>query len=139
MTTLQRKARRRRHSSGVGRMVFIGLSLIAITAAVAVLSAVGYVLAVASSAPELSQLKPIDKGQSSLILAADGSRLGYVQSDEIRTPVPWKDMPVQMRQAVIAIEDERFYEHKGVDYGAIIRAGVRNLSSGDTVQGGSTI
>ena len=58
-----------------------------------------------------------------MIFAADGSRLGYVQSDEIRTPVPWRDMPADMRQAVIAIEDERFYKHKGVDYSAIVRAG----------------
>ncbi len=44
-----------------------------------------------------------------------------------------------MKQAVVAIEDERFYEHKGVDYSAIIRAGIKNLESGKNVQGGSTI
>ena len=44
-----------------------------------------------------------------------------------------------LRQATVAIEDERFYHHSGVDYNAIVRAGVRNLESGDTVQGGSTI
>ena len=44
-----------------------------------------------------------------------------------------------MRQAVVAIEDERFYSHKGVDYGGIVRAGVKNLESGKTTQGGSTI
>ena len=44
-----------------------------------------------------------------------------------------------MREATVAIEDERFYEHEGVDYSAIIRAGVKNLESGDAVQGGSTI
>jgi penicillin-binding protein 1A len=44
-----------------------------------------------------------------------------------------------MRQATVAIEDERFYQHSGVDFNAIVRAGVRNLESGDTLQGGSTI
>ena len=44
-----------------------------------------------------------------------------------------------MREATVAIEDERFYEHEGVDFSAIIRAGVKNLESGDAVQGGSTI
>ena len=39
----------------------------------------------------------------------------------------------------MAIEDERFYKHKGVDYNAIIRAGVKNLESGKNLQGGSTI
>ena len=48
-------------------------------------------------------------------------------------------MPEYLRDAAIAIEDERFYKHKGVDYNAIVRAGIRNLESGKTVQGGSTI
>ena len=74
-----------------------------------------------------------------MIFAADGSRLGYVQSDEIRTPIPWREMPEDLRDATVAIEDERFYKHKGVDYSAIVRAGVRNIESGETVQGGSTI
>ncbi|MDQ3643886.1 MAG: transglycosylase domain-containing protein, partial [Actinomycetota bacterium] len=106
---------------------------------IALMSVAGYVIAVAASAPDLSELKPQDKGESSVIFAADGSRLGYVQSDEIRTPVPWEDMPVHMRQAVIAIEDERFYEHKGIDYSAVVRAGIKNIESGENVQGGSTI
>ena len=74
-----------------------------------------------------------------MIFAADGSRLGYVQSDEIRTPVAWRDMPLQMREATVAIEDERFYKHEGVDYPAIVRAGVKNIRSGKNVEGGSTI
>jgi len=108
-------------------------------ATVALLSVAGYVIAVASSAPDLSELKPQDKGESSVIFAADGSRLGYVQSDEIRTPVPWTDMPQRVRQAVVAIEDERFYEHEGIDYSAVVRAGIKNIESGENVQGGSTI
>ena len=39
----------------------------------------------------------------------------------------------------MAIEDERFYKHEGVDFNAIIRAAIKNLRSGKTVQGGSTI
>ena len=46
---------------------------------------------------------------------------------------------MDMRRATVAIEDERFYKHGGVDYNAIVRAGVKNLESGETVQGGSTI
>ena len=54
-------------------------------------------------------------------------------------------MPVErhaacdLRRATVAIEDERFYKHKGVDFSAIVRAGIKNLESGETVQGGSTI
>ncbi len=139
MTYRQRKQRRTRGRGGVGRRVALGVGVLGLMLAVGLLSAAGYVLAIAGTAPDLNQLKPTDKGANSEILAADGSRLGYVQSDEIRTPLPAKAIPDDMRQALVAIEDERFYKHSGVDYGAIVRAGVRNLQSGKNVQGGSTI
>ena len=138
MTYRQRKSRKRGRGS-VGSKLLLAIAIVALVAAVGVLSVAGYVIAVAASAPDLDELKPTDKGESSVIFAADGSRLGYVQSDEIRTPVSWPDMPEHLRDAVIAIEDERFYRHKGVDYSAIVRAGIRNIESGKTVQGGSTI
>ena len=56
--------------------------------ALSVISVVAYVLGVAASAPDLEELQPPDKSASSVIFAADGSRLGYVQSDEVRTPIP---------------------------------------------------
>jgi penicillin-binding protein 1A len=113
--------------------MFVALLLLA------ALSAVGWVIAVAASAPDIKNLKPIDKGASSRIYATDGSLLGYVQSDQVRTPVRWADMPLSIRQATVAIEDKRFYEHGGVDFEGIVRAGVKNVTSGKTVQGGSTI
>ena len=138
MTQLvQRQSRRKRHRKRNGFLIALGV--LAVTLVLALLSLVGYVLAVASSGPELSQLKPVDKGETSVIFDNEGHRLGYVQSDEIRTPVSWKSMPDHLRDAVVAIEDERFYEHEGVDYSAIIRAGIKNLESGKNVQGGSTI
>jgi penicillin-binding protein 1A len=113
--------------------------IVAIVATIGGASVVGYVIAVAASAPNIDELEPRDAGQTSTVFAADGSRLGFVQSDVIRTPVPYKEIPPTLREAIVAIEDERFWEHEGVDYSAIIRAGVRNTSSGETVQGGSTI
>jgi penicillin-binding protein 1A len=117
----------------------LGFAVVAILICLAVLGAAGYILAVAASAPALSELKPNPTTETSVIYAADGSRLGYVQSDEIRTPLKWRDLPNDLRKATVAIEDEHFYQHKGVDYGAIVRAGVKNIESGQTVQGGSTI
>jgi penicillin-binding protein 1A len=138
MTYRQRKAKRRKRPSARGK-ILLGLGLIGTVAVIAVCSAAGYVLAIASSAPELSELKAQDKGEVSVVFAADGSRLGFVQSDVLRRVVPFDDMPQEMRQATVAIEDERFYQHEGVDFNAIIRAGIKNLESGKTVQGGSTI
>jgi penicillin-binding protein 1A len=140
MTHRQRQLRRRRHRPRAGSKIFLGLGLVGVTLVIGALSVIGWIVAVAASSPDIDQIKPIDKGASSVIFAADGSRLGYVQADEIRTPVPWKNMPTHLRQATVAIEDERFYEHRGVDYPGIARAAVRNLESGgDRVQGGSTI
>jgi penicillin-binding protein 1A len=74
-----------------------------------------------------------------VVYASDGSRLGYVQSDILRRVVPWAEIPLDLRRATVAIEDERFYKHKGVDLNAIVRAAIKNLESGKKVQGGSTI
>jgi penicillin-binding protein 1A len=138
MSYRQRKSRRRnRH--GARSKLLLALGVAATACVIAVLSLAGYVLAIASTAPDLSELKPVDKGQISVVYAADGSRLGYVQSDILRRVVPWADIPVDLRRATVAIEDERFYRHKGVDLNAIVRAGIKNLESGETVQGGSTI
>ena len=140
MTYRQRQLRRRRRRGGGGRgPIAIIVVILAIAVAIALLSVAGYVLAVAATAPSLDELKPHDGGATSEIFAADGSRLGFVQSDEIRTPIPRRDMPLDLRNATVAIEDEHFYHHKGVDYGAVVRAGIKNLESGETVQGGSTI
>ena len=138
MTQRQRKSRRRKRHTGRSS-VLLALGVLATVSVIAVLSAVGYLLAIAASAPDLSELKPADKGQLSVVYAVDGSRLGFIQSDVLRRVIPWRDIPVNLRRATVAIEDERFYKHDGVDLNAIVRAGIKNLESGKTVQGGSTI
>lgn len=119
--------------------MLLALGVFTTVSTIALLSAVGYVLAIAASAPDISELKPADKGQLSVIYAADGSRLGFIQSDVLRRVIPWRDIPVGLRRATIAIEDERFYKHGGVDLNAIVRAALKNLRSGKNLQGGSTI
>jgi penicillin-binding protein 1A len=119
--------------------MLLAVFVLLICALIAALAAAGYVLSIAASAPPLQSLKPIDQGTSSAVYAADGSRLGYIQSDEIRTPIPLQRIPESMQAATIAIEDERFYEHGGVDYEGIVRAAFKNLEAGKAVEGGSTI
>src|SRR6266576_3331060 len=139
MTYRQRKERKRRNQGGIGRKLMLAFAVLVTVLLIGAASFVGYIASIAATAPDINDLKPIDKGAISEIFAADGSRLGYVQSSEIRTPAQWADMPVAIRQATVAIEDKRFYEHHGVDYEGVIRAGWKNLTSGKTVQGGSTI
>ena len=59
--------------------------------------------------------------------------------EENRDPVPLKDIPLQVQQAFIAIEDTRFYQHHGVDLRGILRAAWSNVRGGNIEQGGSTI
>ena len=102
-------------------------------------SVVGYIVVVASDAPDIQELKPVDQGASSEVFASNGRRLGFIENDEVRQPVTTGKLPTSLKQATIAIEDERFYKHKGVDYEGVVRAAIKNLRSGETVQGGSTL
>ncbi|HVF04551.1 MAG TPA: transglycosylase domain-containing protein [Frankiaceae bacterium] len=77
--------------------------------------------------------------QSSRILASDGSTLAVAYFNENRVVVPLARIPKVMRDAILAVEDERFYEHNGVDVKGLVRAAVRNSQAGEVMQGGSTI
>lgn len=71
------------------------------------------------------------------IFSADNVLIGEF-GEERRNMVRVKDIPEIMKKAVLAIEDDRFYEHSGVDYLGIVRAALHNLSGGSK-QGASTI
>jgi penicillin-binding protein 1A len=77
--------------------------------------------------------------QSSKIFARDGTEITTLHGVENRTLVSLEDIPEHLERAVVAIEDERFYRHDGVDLRAIVRAVMANASSGSISQGGSTI
>ncbi len=76
--------------------------------------------------------------QRSRILAADGSTLAEVFAEN-RVVVPLREIPAAMHLAILAIEDDRFYEHGGVDLRGLARAFVKNSQAGEVRQGGSTI
>jgi penicillin-binding protein 1A len=134
------RARRRHRRSGRKRSkILLGLGVATAMVAVGILSVGLWALSVASEAPPIEELKPVDRGTSSAVFAADGGRLGFIQSDETRTPISLKRIPDELEHATVAIEDERFYEHGGVDPNAIVRAAIENIEAGKVVQGGSTI
>jgi penicillin-binding protein 1A len=87
-------------------------------------------------APSDLRFKP---AQSSKIFAGNGAEITTLHGVEDRTVIPLKEIPPQLQRAVVAIEDERFYKHQGLDLRAIIRAALANASSGTIRQGGSTI
>jgi penicillin-binding protein 1A len=120
-------------------LVVIGLSGFAGAVLLGAIVAVGYVLSVAQSAPRLASLKANITGASSQVFAADGRPLGFIQSDELRTPITTAQMPTDLRNATVAIEDQRFYKNNGVDLTGIFRSAVKDVLHGETLQGASTI
>jgi penicillin-binding protein 1A len=134
------RIKRRRRGSGRGRnKAFLAFMVLGIVAVLAGLAGVGYIVHIAASAPPLSSLKAREVAQNTRVFAADGTPLGYIQSDDLHLPLHSEDIPQVVKDATVAIEDERFYKHKGVDYEGVVRAAVKNVVSHKTVQGGSTI
>ncbi len=99
---------------------------------------IGLMIYYAIGLPDPERLRVPARAPSVIILAADGSemaRRGVYRGNE----VPLAEMPAYLPQAVIAIEDRRFYSHFGIDVLGLIRASIANLRAGRVVQGGSTL
>ena len=136
MSPTLRHRRRRGGSQSASKALLAGM-VVMILLVLGGLTAVGYVISVAASAPPITALKPRDPGLSSSVYAANGQRLGFIQANELRIPVDAKDLPETLKQATVAIEDERYYKHKGVDYTGVVRAAKKNVASrGDSIKGG---
>ena len=94
---------------------------------------------VAPSLPDAEQLRDVRLQTPLRIYSRDG-RLIAQFGEQLRTPAPYRDIPQQLVHAVLAAEDDRFFEHPGFDYQGIIRAGLNVVrTGGGRGQGGSTI
>ena len=85
------------------------------------------------------QRRPRPLPQTSVVFDAHGNRLTTLHAGENRVLVPIHRIPRVVQDAVIAIEDQRFWSHQGVDLRALGRAALANARSGRIVEGGSTI
>ena len=113
---------------------------IALTVVLALrLGAGTYLYGVSRTLPAVGEQVQVMTPRTSVVYAADGTVLAKWHGEQDRTYVQLESIPVVMRNAVIAIEDERFYEHSGVDAEAIGRALRVNAAARGYAQGGSTI
>ena len=102
------------------------------------LMVVGVAMVVAyPNLPDISDLADYKPKLPLRVLTADGQLMGEF-GEERRNLTPIKDIPQVMKDAVLSIEDNRFYEHGGVDYLGILRAGIANIGRTKS-QGASTI
>ncbi|WP_421569381.1 penicillin-binding protein 1A [Stenotrophomonas sp. PD6] len=99
----------------------------------------GLYYAVSSRLPDVQTLRDIEMQEPMYVYASDG-RLMAVFGESRRTPITMKEVPERLKQAFLATEDARFYEHGGVDYKGIARAVWLLATTNDKrVPGGSTI
>ncbi len=140
MTRRERQRRRRhRHASPLRRTLIVIATLLVVAATAGGVAVAGWVVSVVQDTPDIQDLQPRPEGAVSTVYASDGTRLGFIASDTLRRAIPGSQMPLVMKRATIAIEDKRFYKHTGVDIPGVIRAAVKNLTSDDSQQGGSTL
>ncbi|MDF2706826.1 MAG: penicillin-binding protein [Nonomuraea muscovyensis] len=128
--------------AGVTRLAGAAAAAGVVVAALA-LPAVGGGGAVFVSAAEELNIKPMELKEPSLTQAstvydARGRQIAQFY-DQYRKVVPLAQVSEVMRTAIVAIEDDRFYQHGAIDIEGTIRALAKNLSSGDVSQGGSSI
>src|SRR5260370_868384 len=99
----------------------------------------GFVVLVAY--PNLPSIEALTEYQPKIplrVYTADGVLIGEF-GEERRSVVSIEEVPDLMKQAILAAEDERFYQHTGVDYHGVLRAAYSNLVTGGQTQGASTI
>ena len=117
------------------------LTLLGLAAAGAVAVALIAGIALAVSFPNLPEIDSLTDYRPKLpmrVFSADNVLLGEF-GEERRNFMPIDQIPKVMKDAVLAIEDARFYQHNGVDYVSVLRAGLANFGEGHSAQGGSTI
>ena len=141
-----RSARRRRAHGPQRRRIIILIAVIVaipiITVAIlGIIFSIGLrtVAAIEEDIPSLDDQAQISLAQTSQIFAADGTLLAYLHGVENRTVISGKEIPKILKYALVAVEDERFYSHSGVDMEGFFRALLTNIRAEQISEGFSTI
>lgn len=103
-----------------------------------VLAVVGLYLYIAPQLPNTDALRDVKFQLPLSVYSRDGKLIAQF-GEKKRSPINIEDTPSQLIQAVLAAEDDRFFEHPGVDYQGLLRAAIALLRTGEKRQGGSTI
>ena len=115
-------------------IILFGLGVLAVISTV-----FGMMMAVASDLPSLDATNEFKQSSNSVLLDARGRKLAVLTGNLNRILVPSDQIALTMKHAAVAIEDARFYAHKGVDYRGIARALWADVRRQRAAQGGSTI
>ncbi|WP_081675871.1 transglycosylase domain-containing protein [Butyrivibrio sp. AC2005] len=109
-------------------------------AVIGVCAGIGVFRGIIDTAPEIGNISVTPTGYSTFVYDTEGNQTAkLVSTDSNRIPVTWDMIPENLAHAFVAIEDERFYQHKGIDIQGIFRAAYVGITSRDLSQGASTI
>ena len=115
------------------------MSLIALCIGVTCLG-IGSFRGVIDNAPDVNDIDIMPLGYATFLYDDQGNQIRKLAApNSNRLPVTLDQIPEDLQHAVVAIEDERFYEHNGIDVKGILRAGVKAITTGDFSEGASTI
>lgn len=120
------------------RVIFISLiALLFIGGSVGI----GALKGLIDNAPDISEVNIVPVGEATFVYDANGNQLQKLTApNSNRMPVTIDQIPLDLQHAVVAIEDERFYEHNGIDIRGILRAGIKGIANGGHfTEGASTI
>jgi len=109
--------------------------ILALCVTAGVIGAYHYTLA---SLPEAATIRDIPLQIPLRVYSRDGRLIAEI-GEQRRIPVDYEQIPEHVVQAFLAAEDDRFFEHPGIDYQGVLRAGLNFLATGSRSQGGSTI
>lgn len=136
---LNSKSKKWGHKFGLSIMklcllLLLGVGIIGISAGI------GAFRGIISTAPDISKIDVSPSGFSSFVYDSEGHQIEkLVAADSNRIPVSMDQIPENLAHAFVAIEDERFYDHNGIDIKGIMRAGVSAIKNRELGQGASTI
>jgi penicillin-binding protein 1A len=114
------------------------LILAALAACGTAMIAAAAFLYIAPQLPEVEQLRDVQLQTPLRIYSRDGKLIGEF-GEKRRSPVSIQEVPQRVINAFLAAEDDRFYQHRGVDLTSLLRAALQLITSGDIQTGGSTI
>ena len=139
-TQQSKRRRKRKKKKSIIRRIFKFIFIVSIILCFAIGGAgLGMVMGIIEGTDAINVADVVPESYTSFIYDSKGNEIDNLHRDENREYAKLETIPVSLRHAVIAIEDERFYEHNGIDMRGIFRALVTNLKSGSFSQGASTI
>ena len=121
----------------VRKTIAVGCVLTALLLALVTAMVGGYYY-VEPGLPDADELRRVPLQVPLTVYSRDGRLLAQL-GEKRRTPVKFEAIPPVMVEAVLAAEDDRFFDHPGFDYQGLLRAGINYLTTGSKAQGGSTI